>query len=689
MKRWPLHKAYFWERAPFFRLLLPLAVGIIAYPYLHLSLSLSLLLPVACFVVFVISSLKQQTSQTAQLITFVSLQLSMLFIALLLCYSYDIRNDANWFGNKINTADFFEVRISEVPLAKEHSYKLRVSAINTSEPGKLSAAAGDGFVYVNKGAGPFPIQKDDTLLIPNKWARIKNPGNPFEFDYANFCAQNNIYYQAYIPLKDIVLYHKGTGRETGFTERCHDQCQKVLNTYIHDKQTLGILEAMLTGDNVNLDNDTRQAFAATGIVHIVAISGTHIGVLLLMVSWLLWWIRHKKYRWVKYLVALPLIWFYVLMAGAPPSALRAAVMFSILAVGLALQRSNSSLNTLFASAFILLCAQPGWLYAAGFQLSFVAVLSLILFYSSVYKWYAPTSRFSKLLWQTIAASIAAEILVAPLVIYYFHTFPVSFIVANVLAALFMALVLGAGIALVLLSFLPAIAQGLGIVCTGLVHVFNSIVHWLQQFNPASFYHLQLDVFELLILYLFITGMALFLLNKQKTGLFTGLAAACLLTALLCRDEYTALRQRKLIVYNTGKSVHAELIQGKRYTVLCTDTSARQQERINYITAATHTGYHAWRQLSTTRPTEIVQVGKNTVLLYKDSVMHTYTGIHADYLVLCRPVWPDVPLLYNSFSPKCIVLPQVNEAMAGRWKVACSKLPIRLHYLPEDGPLVLE
>lgn len=687
MKRWPLHKAYFWERAPFFRLLLPLLAGILAYPYMQLSLYYVIAIGFAAFALFMATAWRKQVAGNIQVISFIAMQAAVFFMAWLLCYSSDIRNDQNWFGHKINTADFFEVRIKDMPLEKEHSYKYRVSVLSTMEPGKLSPATGDAFVYIIKERSAPQFNKGDTILVPNKWSPVSNAGNPYEFDYAAFCAYNGIYYQQGLPAGDIVLYNKSSGKELSFPERCHDRCMTLLSRYIKDKQTLGILAAMLAGDNVNLDTETRQAFAATGIVHIVAISGTHIGVLFLMVSGLLWWLRHKRYKWLKYLIALPLAWFYVLMAGAPPSAMRAALMFSLLAIGLALQRNNSSLNTLLATAFILLCAQPMWLHAVGFQLSFIAVLSLIIFYGPVYKLYAAGNWLNKKLWQAIAASIAVEILIAPLVIFYFHLFPALFIVANILALLFMVLILGLGMALILFSLAPLIAQWLGIACTALVSLFTRIVYWLQQFNPESFYYLQIDINELLLLYVFITGLALHVLNKQKAGLYTGLIAACIFAGLLCRDEYIALRQQRLIVYNMGKTVHAELIKGKRYTVLYTDTAAAQQ--VSYITKAAHTGYHAWRQEPMQTKPELLQVAGKTVLLYKDSMLRPYTGIHADYIVLCRPVPADAALLCNSFHPKCIILPRQSGTQAERWKVACSKLPLCLHYLPEDGAFVLE
>lgn len=681
MKRWPLHRAYFWQRAPFFRLLMPFIAGIVAYTFLPGPLWAFIAALLLSLSVYGIALWEKKAP-----VSFAASQLCLFLFAWLLCYNNDVRNREQWYGHKINTADFFVARIAEVPIEKEHSYKLQVNMLAAMEPGRLQRAGGTALVYVLKQQGTMPPRKGDTVLLPNKWRAIKDAGNPFEFKYAAWCAQNNIFHQMLLPPKDIVIYARGNAKDAGFIARSHDWCMQQLALYIKDSTALGLLQAMLVGDKVNLDNETRQAYTQTGIIHIVAISGAHVGIFFLVISGLLWWLRHKKYRWLRYVIALPFVWFFVVVAGAPPSAIRAALMFSLLALGIMLQKNGNSLNTLLATAFILLCAEPMWLYAAGFQLSFVAVLSLIIFYRPVFRLYAPGHWLLTKVWSAVAASLAAELLVAPLVIYYFHLFPLLFPVANLAAALFMTVVMMLGIALIACSFMPSLAGLLGLACTWLVRVFDGIVQLLQSGNPRSFQYLQIDAAELFLLYAVITGVALWLLQQRKDALFTGLAAACALVALLCADEYKALHQRRLLVYNTGKVVHAELLAGKTYQVLCTDPRLRH---VDYITKPAHTGWHAWRQSSNGSRPEIISIAGRTVLFYKDTVAHAYSDISADYIVVCRPAQVDAAQLYDSFHPAYIVLPEMGEKLLQHWKLAGSRLPCKLHYLPEAGALVLQ
>jgi competence protein ComEC len=395
----------------------------------------------------------------------------------------------------------------------------------------------------------------------------------------------------------------------------------------------------------------RQSFSETGIIHIIAISGSNVAIFFIVISWLLWWMKDKKHLWVKYAISLPLVWFYVLMAGAPPSAIRAAVMFSLLAAGIMLQKNNNSLNQLFAAAFLLLAAEPMWLFSVGFQLSFVAVLSLIIFYAPIYKLRSPKSKVARLLWGTVVASIAAEILVAPVVVYYYHTFPLLFVVANVAAYLFMGAVLILGIAIIATSFIPVLAGFIGGCTVWLVLMFDKIVTSLQQFNPVSFHFLQLGGAELIILYLAIASISVFLIRRRKAAIFTGMGVLCLLMFLLCVNEWARLQQHKIVVYNTGRSNHVELVTGSTYTILHMDTTRKQ--KTEYAAKPSRIGWQAWEQNDTAMQ-EIFSIAGKTILVLNGAISAAH-HFPVDYLIINYPGKQDIKVLREIFSPREIVL----------------------------------
>ncbi len=687
MKRWPLHKAQFWETAPFFRLLLPLVAGIVLYPLWKGSLMVALFTMLFAYLLFTATAVFKTQNSVKRIVTFVSLHTFFIFLSFSLCYLNDVRTNKQWYGHTINTADFYKVRITETPVSKESSYKLRVDVLESILPDKTITATGKAFVYAYKGKKLPALYKGDTLLVANKWMPVKNSGNPFEFDYAAYCARNNIYHQQFIGAKDIPEQYKGNESDRTATEAAHDWCMQTLEKYVRNKQTLGLIQSMLIGDEVNLDNDTRQSFTDTGIVHIIAISGGNIAILFVLVMVLFSWLRHKKHLWIKYAVAVPLAWFYVLMAGASPSAVRAALMFTILALGFMLQkrRDANSLNQLFATAFILLVAEPMWLYAIGFQLSFIAVLSLILFYKHIYRIYTPVNKILKAVWGTIAASIAAEILVAPIVIYYFHTFPLMFIVSNVVAYVLMSCVLILGMSVIAFSFVPAMAKLIASVVTWIVDVFQQIISFLQKLEPPLLHTLRLNEIGLLLLYLLIASLAIYLLRRKLIALTCSVTSLVLLFISFAINNHHDKEQKRLVVYNVGKAHHIELISGKSYSVITTVDSL--SDKIDYAVQPAHIGWQAMEKQQS--PGTVLNLNGKTISILTDTLT-TADARDVDYAIIAyRAKLKHLRMIDSLLHPEAIVL---SYSMFGNqlsnWKALCEQAGIKV-YTMQDGAFILE
>lgn len=687
MKRWPLHTAYFWESAPFFRVLLPFACGIAGYeltrPYFVARISSAVFILIAFIAYLVITFSKKRKNYFP---TLGFLLVSGIFFAggYALSLYDDVRNDKQDISRCINDGAAHLVRITGTPAEREKTWKIQVRVLSVIDNGGVHTVTGKAFVYVHKSGYPLRLQKGDSVIVPGKWQPIKAAGNPFEFYYATYCLRNGITRQQFCSRADIITYGRNNPGANTYTERMHDWCMAQMDKYIPDTKARGLMQAMLLGDEVNLDEELRDAYAATGIIHIIAISGGNVAIFFIVISFLLRWLKHKKHLWVRYAIALPLVWFYVVMAGSSPSAIRAAVMFSLLAVGVMLQKNNNSLNQLFATAFLLLCAEPMWLFAVGFQLSFVAVLSIILFYGPIYKWLSPKYLLTKTLWSTAAASLAAEILIAPLVIYYFHNFPIMFIVANVAAYIFMSVVLILGMGVIVLSFVPETATLLGWCIGWLVNVFGSMISWLQQFNPPSFHSLVLTDAELVLTYACIAGFAVLMMRKQKSALFTGVSMSIVLMVLLCYDQWSSLRQQRLIVYNINGINRIERIEGKRYSVLSQDTG--NIKKIAYTTSAAHTQWHAWRKGDDT--SEVFVVNGKTVLVLNREVFGT-GALPADYVIINYTGYTDPALLKRMFSPALVVVGNnYTHAQQKKFVAACENVGMRVHSIANNGAFVM-
>ena len=340
--QWQQQRGYFWQEAPFFRLLVGLVLGIVCYDagwlhavgVLYATLLLGLLTGVLAFV--------RRRSSVLDLSFFIVLQLVLFGAGVSVCYVNDVRNDAAWFGRQMGAGTGTMVRVLEAPLEKTNTWKLHVGAVGTVRQGQVMPATGEAFIYTYKTQYPLKVGVGDTLLVPATWLAVHNGGNPFEFDFAAYCARAGIYYEQFLPGGKLVVLHKAVASDLGWIMRGHNWCMEQLAKYVTDKPSLGLLQGILIGDEVNMDADLRQTYAETGIIHIVAISGSHLTVFFLFITYLLFWIKHKKHQWIKYALAVPLAWIYVFMCGAPPSAMRAVIMFTIVAAAVILAAGTAT-----------------------------------------------------------------------------------------------------------------------------------------------------------------------------------------------------------------------------------------------------------------------------------------------------------------------------------------------------------
>ena len=691
MQEWKKSKVFFWEEAPFFRLLMPLIVAIVCFEIKWLPFVLeNVLLAVLsfCFLSLFITVFIKQRTTTLKIFQSFNVQVVVFLLGWLVCVKSNMTNSLFCCGKIKDSSTVFVGRILDKPLHREKTWKLKLEIEKAITTNHSVATKGKAFVYVYNDSLLFELHQGDNVMLPNQWAKIKNAGNPFEFDFARFCRWNGILLQEFISRNEIKFLH-AAHKEFTVIQPTHDWAMIALANYIKDSSTLGLMQAMLLGDEVNFDSGLRQSYSDTGIIHIVAISGSHVMVFFWFISVLLFWIKNKRYEVVKYLIAVPLVCFYVAVAGAPTSAVRAAVMFSFLALGMIVQKNKQPLNQLLATGFFMLLYEPMWLFAVGFQLSFIAVLSLVLFYQPVLNWGTHSSKIVRALWSAMAASIAAEILVAPLVIFYYHILPTMFLFANLFAYLFMGIVLILGLVLVIVSKIGFFAKILATVITFIVVVFNWLVQWFQSLNPDFLRHLYLSLTEVALLYIVIACFAVFIMKKQGKALLLGELSFLILLLFFLQDGWKAMHQEKLIVYNAGKKNYTELIIGKKYFPLFQDTSLNVDK--DFATKEAHVVFQAWEKGSVLKENIVSLNGKKFLFLNESLNLDTLHQFAMDYVVLNYPVKKfNADLIKKVFGyKKLIITGNQKRYLVQQWKDSCKHQTIPAHFVMLDGAFIFE
>jgi competence protein ComEC len=689
MQHWKANPVYFFEEAPFFRLLLPVIIAIICYDNNWLPvLDRGALICTVCFTsLLTIVLFSGGNGRIPSLLRLAALQLSLFSIGWLTCFTNDIRNDERWFGAQLEHADAFVVKVLKEPVERQATWRMKVAVERAYGKTEVTNTSGTASVYLYKNGYDNSIHEGDMLILPNKWTAIKNAGNPFEFNYQKFSGRNKLFYQQFLSNAEVkVIKHTTTG--TDIINSVHRWGMNALAQYVKDSATLGLMQAMLLGDEVNFDPELRQMYTDTGIIHVVAISGSHIIVFYWFISLFFFWIRNKRYEYIKYLFAVPLVGLYVVIAGAPISAVRAAVMFSFLAFGMLLQKNRQPLNQLFVTAFFMLLYEPMWLFAVGFQLSFAAVLSLIIFYQPVNKLLTPANPYLRKLWGAVAASIAAEILISPIVIFYYHLLPATFLIANVFAYLFMSAVLMSGLVLVLLSKITIVAKVLAGIIVTLTSFFNGIIGFLQQLNPQTFHHIYLSLLEVLCVYAIIIALAVCILKRQLKALPIALTAMVLLLSLFIEDKWDTIQQQRLVIYNVSKKAYAEVLNGSYFTPVVRDSSIDADK--DFATKELHIASGAWRMKDGLKQDVFMIGGKKILFLREPIQTDTSHVFNIDYLVITYPVKEfSARQLQEQFHfRKMVVASNTKRYRALQWKDSCRAANIPAHFTMLDGAFVL-
>lgn len=310
------------------------------------------------------------------------------------------------------------------------------------------------------------------VLVSDKPEKIEAPRNPNEFDYKGFLLLKGITARQFIPEGKSQIISVETNRLFYFfADDLRKSLSDLLEKYISQKSSLPIAKALLLGQKNQLDRSTRQAYSESGVMHILAVSGLHVGILVAVLLFLIRPLKLSVLARKSYLLVLVLvIWTYATITGLSPSVVRASVMFTLIVLGQLRDRKPPIFNILAFSAILMIAVNPGVITEVGFQLSYLAVAGIVLLQPLIVRVWYPKSRILEYLWQLGAVSIAAQLATFPLSVWYFHSFPVWFLPANLLVIPITFLIMQVGIPMLLIGWIPFLGKALGWVVGSLIQV---------------------------------------------------------------------------------------------------------------------------------------------------------------------------------------------------------------------------
>ncbi|OQX80487.1 MAG: hypothetical protein B6D61_01860, partial [Bacteroidetes bacterium 4484_249] len=377
-----------WHQYPFIRLVIPVIIGIISAVYLDLPLFIpsSLLtgiIVIYAIIIFVFSK------KVGYKLRWISGALINIFI-LLAGYQLTILNtpkfDRQNIINYSTLSDKFLIQVTEPVAEKPNSYKVVANALLFKDSIEWKKISGKIILYFEKDSLVRDIEYGDQLVIHTRLNEVKPPQNPGEFNYKKYLSNKGIYHQGFVKCGQWQILKRNTGNPVkAFGIALRNKFLEIFESNHLTGREFAVASAILLGYDDKLDADQQREFSGAGAMHILCVSGLHVGIIYVILSNLLIFLNKKRnLRIIKVFVLLILIWFYALITGFSPSVLRASTMFSFIIIGQSMKRKANIYNSIAASAFLLLVINPYIITQVGFQLSYIAVLGIVTLYRPIY-----------------------------------------------------------------------------------------------------------------------------------------------------------------------------------------------------------------------------------------------------------------------------------------------------------------
>jgi len=680
----------FLQRTPFFRLLLPLILGIIVYQYVdfqHWGLYAMFFLSIVLLVLPFVIHIPKRQFQFRWLFGCGI----FLFLFILIYFLSGEREKENLF-QRLNSKGIYRVELSAPPIEKAKSYLCKVDVIQYFDTNDWVSTRGKAILYLQKDRAASKLLFGDRLMLEAKFSPPERALNPDGFDYAAYLKRQGVGAVCYIPSDSWRL----TDRDMTFSiQRQADICRNYLLDIYRKFQIQGdefaVLAALTLGYTDALQPDLRASYSATGAMHILSVSGMHVGVVYVVMAFLLSFLnRNQRQKVIKTIVISLFLWGYAFLSGLSPAVVRATLMFSFVAVATCLERKSQIYNTIFMSAFFMLLYNSNFLFDVGFQLSYSAVLSIIFFQPIIGKLCIVNNEYSKAVWDLFSVSLAAQLGTMPFTLYYFQQFPNYFLLTNFVAIPLSSMVIYLAMALLMTSFVPYLSVAVAFLLKWSLWLLNFLIVWVQNL-PYSLSHISLDIRETIVVFLAIFCFSAYFYNKKFSALIVGLSAVLLACIFSLQTNYRTMISKKMIVFAGQKNTHVNFIDRNQNYVFTTDSL--EVERIAKA---------FWQNQKLEKPHYIrhnewfsdgvSSFAGSRILILSNEFLRKQTfsePLRLDYLIIGRGLKPKIEQVLECLQPRKIIVDKtISDWYRQSIKRACQLRNIAFYSVAEEGAYVL-
>jgi len=541
-------------------------------------------------------------------------------------------------------------------------------------------------LQVERNKLPMEFQVDDIIFSSNEFSKVKGALNPYEFNYRNYLEKQNIYHQLVLKKEEFSLLKKKEKTLFGVAHSLREKINTELKTHDFSKDELSIYDAILLGQRQDISKENFEMYKNAGAIHILAVSGLHIGIILIILNFLFQPIeRLKKGKMMKLVFVILFLWAYAFLVGLSASVIRAVTMFSAIAIGLVLNRPSGVKNSLVLSLFILLLWHPLFLFDVGFQLSYAAVFSIVWLQPFFSKLWKPKHKVVHYFWQLLTVSFAAQIGVLPLSLFYFHQFPGLFFVSSLMIIPVLGMLLGIGFLVAILALLDFLPKQLVYFYEILLKSMNKIVALISNQEAFLFEDISFSKILMVSAYLLLFFTMNFLQHKNIKNGFLFLSAVLFLQVSMLYERIKKQEKNEFVVFQ--ETANSVFMHRKNEKVIVYENSKTLNRSISRPVKSYVLGNNL--DISERKPIKNYFKSEKTTILIIDSLgIYHPLKIHPEMVILTQSPKINLDRLIKIIQPKIIIADGSNyKSYVNRWQKTCEKEQINFYDTSKMGAFV--
>lgn len=573
-----------------------------------------------------------------------------------------------------------------------YTQKLEENKYYTFE-GKLTSIKGKTCTISIEKADNQPIKGDviiffsdslpnenigNSILFHTKLTEISSPKNPYQFHFKEFAKHKNIFWQGFLSKQNYKITQNNQHLSAIIlAEKIRQKIASSLEEYPFSTENQGVIKALLLGIRSDLLQETQQNYIDAGIIHILAISGLHIGIITMIFSYILsFFIRNKKYNWLKISILILIIWCYAFLTGLSASVVRAATMFSFLSFAIELKKRQGIYDNLVLSLFVLLLFNPFFVFDVGFQLSYFAVFSIVTFLPILRNIFHSKYKIIQKTWDLLSVSFSAQIGVLPISILYFHQFSGLFFISNLIILPVLGLILILGILILVLSVTKTLPLFLVSMYDSILTIINRIIEYISTFNILIFKEIYFN-HELFFISLIAVIFLSLWFHFRKIQFLYGILICIIFGQISLLYNKFLLNNSELFIFHQPKKTLIAIRNSHHLSVF------QEENTSKYISS--------FRENKIIKSIDYQQL--RNILYFKNQKILCYDGSwninenfpKIDYLVLKNSPKIHLEKLLKITSPKIVIADGSNFPKdISRWKLTCKQKNIPFHSTAEKG-----